>query len=182
MRDGAVALWPSLAACVVGIYAGDVGLWALGRYGGRRVLAWRIAGTLPHASLERLGAWVDRHPGAAIVGSRFLPGTRLPLYVAAGIWGRRPGRILAWMLLAVTVWTPLLLLTTMALGPLVARPLEAWLGAPWAGRLVVAGVAVLLLRAALSLARDGTRARLSARLARARRWEFVDRWLPRPLG
>ena len=176
-RDGAAALWPSLAACAIGIYAGDVGLWAVGRYGGRRVLGCLVAGKLPHAALERLGAWVDRHPAAAIVGSRFLPGTRLPLYVAAGIWGRRPGRILAWMLLAVAAWTPLLLLTTMALGPLVARPLEAWLGAPWAARLVAAGAAVLALRAALWLARVGTRARLSARLARARRWEFWPAWV-----
>jgi hypothetical protein len=128
------------------------------------VLAWRIAGKLPHAALERLGAWVDRHPGAAIVGSRFLPGTRLPLYVAAGIWGRRPARILAWMLLAVAAWTPLLLLATMALGP-------------WAARLIAAVVAVLMLRATLCLARDGSRARLSARLARARRWEFWPSWL-----
>jgi membrane protein DedA with SNARE-associated domain len=176
-RDGDAALWPSLAACTAGIFVGDVALWALGRYGGRRVLGWHVASALPHATLERLGAWVDRHPGAAIVGSRFLPGTRLPLYVAAGIWGRRPGRILAWMLLAVAVWTPLLLLTTMTVGPLVARPLEAWLGVPWAARLVAAGAAMLVLRAALPLASTETRDRLSVRLARARRWEFWPSWL-----
>ena len=122
---------PSILACIAGIYLGDVGLWALGRYGGRRVLAWRVAAKLPLATMERLGAWVDQHPGAAIVGSRFLPGTRLPLYIAAGIWGRRVGPILAWMLLAVAVWTPLLVLVTLAFGPMIARPLEGWFGAPW---------------------------------------------------
>jgi membrane protein DedA with SNARE-associated domain len=176
-REGGTTLVPSLLACMAGIYLGDVGLWAIGRYGGRRVLRWRVAARLPLATMEQLGSWVDRHPAAAIVGSRFLPGTRLPLYVAAGIWGRQPRRILAWMLLAVLIWTPLLALATMTLGPPVVRQLAAVLGAPWIARIVVACLAVMLLRAGLSLADATTRARLSARLARWRRWEFWPSWV-----
>ena len=176
VRDGAATLWPSLAACVVGIYAGDVGLWALGRYGGRRVLTWRVAGKLPHATLERLGAWVDRHPGAAIVGSRFLPGTAAAVHRCRHL-GRQPGE-----------FSPGCCSPSPS-GPRCcsSRP---WRWARWwrarsrrgwerrGPRVVVAaGVAVLVLRAALSLAQAGTRARLSARLARARRWEFWPSWL-----
>jgi membrane protein DedA with SNARE-associated domain len=177
VRDGGAELVPSILACIAGIYLGDVGLWALGRYGGRRVLGWRLVAKLPLATMERLGAWVDRHPGAAIVGSRFLPGTRVPLYLAAGIWGRRPALVLTWMLLAVAVWTPALVLTTLAFGPLVARPLEGWFGAPWVARLIVACLAVLLLRLGLSLAETESRARLATQAARWRRWEFWPWWV-----
>jgi membrane protein DedA with SNARE-associated domain len=177
VREGGAALIPSIVACIAGIYLGDVGLWALGRYGGRRVLGWRMVAKLPLATMEQLGAWVDRHPGAAIVGSRFLPGTRLPLYLAAGIWGRRPAPILAWMLLAVAVWTPAVVLTTLAVGPMIARPIEAWFGAPWVARLVVACLTVLLLRVGLSLGDADTRARLAARAVRWRRWEFWPWWV-----
>jgi membrane protein DedA with SNARE-associated domain len=176
-RDGGTTLIPSLLACMVGIYLGDVGLWALGRYGGRRALTWRVAARLPLATIEQMGSWVDRHPAAAIVGSRFLPGTRLPLYVAAGIWGRQPWRILAWMLVAVAIWTPLLVLTTMTLGPPVARYFDAVLGAPWIARVVVACLAVMVLRVGLPLADAETRARLATRVARWRRWEFWPSWV-----
>jgi hypothetical protein len=65
----------------------------------------------------------------------------------------------------------------MVLGPPVARRLDALLGAPWIARIVVAGLAVMLLRAGLSLADAGTRARLGARVARWRRWEFWPSWV-----
>ena len=39
-----------------------------------------------------------------------------------------------------------LVLTTLAFGPMMARPLEGWFGAPWVARLVVACLTVLVLR------------------------------------
>ena len=65
----------------------------------------------------------------------------------------------------------------MTLGPPVARRLDAVLGAPWIARVVVACLAVMVLRAGLSLADAETRARLGARVARWRRWEFWPSWV-----
>ena len=128
--DGRLGLVAALTSCFVGIFLGDVGLWALGRYGGRRVLAWKPIARMPLTRLHALGHWLDGHP-AVIFGSRFLPGTRMPLYVAAGLVGTRPWRFIFWMFLAVATWVPLVVIATSRFGPAVAGPLEPWLGSGW---------------------------------------------------
>jgi hypothetical protein len=100
VRTGAAPLWPSLAACVVGIYAGDVGLW--------------------HSDMM----------------------------ADAECWlGALPAR---WMLLAVAVWTPLLL-------PAPWRWAREWRARSWPSWLLNAPV---VLWVALSAVHDG-RARLA---------------------
>src|SRR5262249_25812398 len=130
-----------------------------------RVLESRFLARTPIASLQQLAGWIDRHPAIAIVGSRFLPGTRLPLYVAAGVWGQRPWCFFGWMFVAVAIWSPLIVMVTALFGRAVAAPLERWLHASWLTRAGLAIAMVLLLRAALRL-------RLDLRLGRLRHWEF----------
>ena len=45
------------------------------------------------------------------------------MYVAAGIWGRRPLAFAAWSFLAVVMWTPLLVVFAFSLGSAVVAPL-----------------------------------------------------------
>ena len=80
--EGRLPLAPALGACAAGILLGDVALWAAGRVAGRRLLAWPRVARVVTPGGTRLGSWVDRHPALAIVGSRFTPGARLPLYLA----------------------------------------------------------------------------------------------------
>ncbi len=177
IRDGLLPLLPALLATFLGIYVGDVGLWAAGRYGGRRALRWRIVSRLPLATLERLGLWLDAHPAAAIIGSRFVPGTRLALYVAAGVWGRRPWRFIAWMAVAVALWTPFIVLSTYWLGPAVAAPLERWFGSSWLTRIATLLLLFAALRLGSLLATPAGRTRLSAGLGRWTHFEFWPAWL-----
>jgi membrane protein DedA with SNARE-associated domain len=177
VRDGAFPLAQALLACALGIYLGDIGLWAAGRFAGRRVLRSRAFARVPQASLRGLGSWINRHPAAAILASRFLPGTRLPLYVAAGIWGERPWRFFGWMLFAVALWTPLLVFATIILGHAIAAPIARWSHAPWFARGAVTALACLLLHISLTLASPQGRTRLSMRAARLRRWEFWPAWI-----
>src|SRR4051794_3463206 len=84
IQRGSIGPTAAIAACTIGIVAGDLGLWALGRVFGAVSLRWAWVGR--HLSGQRgqeLATWLDRHAGAAIVASRFAPGTRLPLYVMA---------------------------------------------------------------------------------------------------
>jgi membrane protein DedA with SNARE-associated domain len=123
VREGRIAPATALLACAAGIYAGDLGLWLLGRVLGRRVLALgRVARRLDARALAQARDGLDRHLGLAVLGSRFVPGSRLPLYVAAGIWGQRPWAFAGWSAVAVLVWTPLLMLATMTLGDALVRP------------------------------------------------------------
>ena len=116
-RDGVIGLWPAIVASAAGVYVGDVGLWVLGRVGGRRVLQWDwVARRTDPAMLDNLGARLDDHLCVAVLGSRFLPGSRLPMYLALGASGRRPIAFAGWSLLAVMLWTPALVGLTYAFG------------------------------------------------------------------
>jgi membrane protein DedA with SNARE-associated domain len=96
---------------------------------GRRLLTveW-LARRVDTAALEHLGARLDARLVPVVLGSRFLPGSRLPIFVAAGIFGRRPIAFAAWSLLAVLLWTPMLVLLTAWFGPALTNPLVAELG------------------------------------------------------
>ena len=101
----------AVIGCTLGIFAGDLGLWALGRVVGRRVLSWPwVARRLPMEKMRDLRAWLERHAGRALVGSRFLPGTRLPLYILSGIVGVRARVFAQWTLIAAMLWTPAIVL------------------------------------------------------------------------
>jgi len=116
-RDGVVDLLPAIAACSAGVYVGDLGLWALGRIAGRRALRWKwVARRLDSATVDRVGARLDDRLGLAVLASRVLPGSRLPMYLALGISGQRPLAFAAWSFLAVVLWTPALVWLTRTFG------------------------------------------------------------------
>ena len=131
IQRGQVEVSSAVVACTLGIFAGDVGLWAIGRTCGRTVLAWpRVAQRLQPNRFHEFRSWLDRHAGWAIVASRFLPGSRLPLYVIAGI-GVLPGMVFAgWALLGTLLWTPALVLLTAIIGDAFIGPIVEpdWIG------------------------------------------------------
>jgi membrane protein DedA with SNARE-associated domain len=160
---GEADLWLGLAGCLAGIVAGDLGLWLFGRAAGGTLSRWRwLARRFPAERLARLSDWWDRSGGKAVLVARFLPGTRLPLYVAAGALGRRPWCFAAWVLLAGLIWVPLLVVPVAVGGAALAEPLSRLLGAAW---LPLAGLA---MAAALSV--GAARARLGHH-------EFWPAWL-----
>ena len=107
---GTLNLMPAVAACALGIYLGDLALWLAGRLLGAPVLAHRrIAAALP-VPPGRIGTWLERHMRAAVVGSRFAPGARLPDYLAAGATRTSFSRFAGWSAVAVLAWTPILVL------------------------------------------------------------------------
>lgn len=116
-RDGVIELLPAIAACTAGVYVGDLCLWALGRIAGRRALRWTwVARRIDAATVDRVGARLDNRLGLAVFASRILPGSRLPMYLALGIAGRRPLAFAAWSFLAVVLWTPALVWLTRTFG------------------------------------------------------------------
>jgi membrane protein DedA with SNARE-associated domain len=170
---------PAVAACFAGIYAGDLLLWLAGRVLGRRMRRWRwLNRRIPESRLRRLGDWFDRRGAAAIVAARFLPGTRLPLYVAAGALGRKGGRFATWTFLAALAWTPLAVLLASGLGgtwTARAAPLPSPAHAASAAATLLA--AYLLLRVLPLLVTEIGRAKLTAAISRLWRWEFWPAWL-----
>jgi membrane protein DedA with SNARE-associated domain len=165
-------------ACILGIYLGDLGLWGIGRLAGTRLLQWRpVSAYLSPSRTERFAAWFERHARTAIVGSRFAPGTRLPLYLAAGACRTSFRPFAAWSLLAVGAWTPGLL----AVSALLGEPLAARLAGVLAtGRLITIASAIAVLiawRVAVRLFSRRGRQQLAVRVARLWRWEFWPMWI-----
>lgn len=175
---GSLPWLPGMAACMAGIFLGDLMLYAAGRLAGRPAASiapvrWLVGPD----DLERACRWFAERSAALVLWGRFVPGTRLPTYVAAGVV-RLPFPVFAlWALVAACAWTPLLVGATALFGEAAA----AWTGTPpdrvlpWLGAM---GLAVLVgLRVALPLATASGRRRFARRWDRLRRWEFWPPWL-----
>ena len=119
IRRGAVDPVAGVLACAAGIWIGDVALWAVGRVFGQAALRWPwIARHAAGRGVEHFRCSLRNHAGSAIVGSRFLPGARLPLYVIAGVLRMPCGLFALWAAVAALLWTPLLVIAAVTLGGL----------------------------------------------------------------
>jgi membrane protein DedA with SNARE-associated domain len=174
-QQGHIGLVSAIAACVVGIFLGDCGLWLLGRVGGHAAFKWpALARALQSTPAGDAIRRLDRHVAAAILASRFLPGTRLPLYVTAGVLKISGRRFALWALVAALLWTPPFVLASAWLGAALDARLSLGAGA---GVVVAALLAIALTRFARRVAAPEGGERLRARLARWRQWEFWPAWL-----
>lgn len=182
IRANRLDLFTGLLACFIGIFLGDLGLYLMGRLVGLGLLrSQRVARLLPPDALAKLAARFDREGWKLIFLSRFVPGTRFPVYTGAGIIGGRAGRLIIIALLAGLIWTPALVLLTVFAGPAVLEPIEYIAGEGWLALIL----AVLLIffglrfvfRTLLALAtRDGRRDMANA-MRRMTRVEFWPAWL-----
>jgi membrane protein DedA with SNARE-associated domain len=174
IQEGVLGWWPGLLGCFVGIYVGDLGLWLLGRLAGRQLFerSW-----IAPERLNTLGHWFEDRGWIAIIAARFLPGTRLPLYVAVGMLGRHGWRFALWTLLAALVWTPLLVGGVALIGPDIVAVFRDWLGIGWLALLATAGVLFVLLKSITLLSNRARRAKWMTNLAKIWHWEFWPTWL-----
>jgi membrane protein DedA with SNARE-associated domain len=79
--------WPlGFSASFVGIWLGDLGLYSLARCLGKPLLQSRWVGRFADAAtIEHCQEKFDQRGSLALLASRFVPGTRLPTYLAAGL-------------------------------------------------------------------------------------------------
>src|SRR5438093_957226 len=79
--------WPvGFAACFAGIWLGDLGLFSLARCLGKPILQSRwVTRFADRAAIERCQKNFNARGSLALLASRFVPGTRLPTYLAAGL-------------------------------------------------------------------------------------------------
>ena len=173
VAQGRISFAAAAAFCLAGIFVGDLLLVGAGRWLGAPALARApLAWLAPPHVVARGTRWFARRGVAVVLFSRFVPGSRLPLFLAAGALRAPFFKVAAALLLAGGVWTPLLVgLSAVTGGTVLARleRLETWaLPAAAAAALAALLVARVLLPA---LTWQGRRL-LVSRWRRLTRWEF----------
>ncbi len=164
-----------ILACAVGIWSSDMLLYAVGR--GFRSGLLRGAWIKRWVSAENLAAGeklIAEKGSRFLVASRFLPGSRLPGYLAAGALRYPFAKFMLILAFAVAIWTPLLCLLSLAFGMTVLPWFHDW--RLW---IVIPVAWVALATAAkffpMLLTWRGRRLLLS-RWVRLTRWEFWPSW------
>jgi membrane protein DedA with SNARE-associated domain/pimeloyl-ACP methyl ester carboxylesterase len=169
--------WAAFAA-FLGIFVGDILLFLAGRYIGRPALRrapfrWFVRETAIQDSTE----WFARKGPVVILSSRFVPGSRLPTYFAAGLLHLNLATFMLWFLVAGAVWAPLLVW----LSSLVGEPILAWLERYRAYTLAAVAAAAallwLLIKLIVPLFTYRGRRLLVSRWIRITHWEFWPPWL-----
>jgi membrane protein DedA with SNARE-associated domain len=149
-------------AAAGGIWLGDLGLYALGRPLRSLAARWSFAERLLARAQSQSS---PRFWNAALFASRFLPGTRLPLYTAAGLARISFVRFSAITAFAVVLWVSLLFAFAASV------PINVL-------SLVSAALLALVILAALVISKKiATSPRVRLFLRKYRRWEFWPAWL-----
>jgi membrane protein DedA with SNARE-associated domain len=180
VAQGSLHFAAAAAACFAGILAGDLMLAVIGRTVGRRSLAaipvrWFVT---PEA-VDRAERWFSRRGPSLVLVSRFMPGTRLPTYVAAGVLRAPLLPFFGWFVLAGLIWTPLLVGGAAILGDVALEVFGRWTNL--VPVLIAAGAACWILsRLAAALSTWRGRRLLLGKWRRLTRWEFWPMWAVYP--
>jgi membrane protein DedA with SNARE-associated domain len=168
--------WPAaFAACFLGIWLGDAGLYALARFAGR---GWFERSSLKKFSgkVARSEKWFAGRGTMILIFSRVVPGARLPTYLAAGFLRVPLPRFLFVTGAAAFGWTFIILFLAQTFGVQVAK----WFSHYKFGSLLLLGAGIILL-ATFQLVhrafRDFDSRKFAARIGRWTRWEFWPMWL-----
>lgn len=110
VAGGIIQLWVAFLTIYVGIILVDTAIYWLGKKLGRPILTeipfrWIIS----KKDIETSEEMFQTNGFKIIFISRFLPGTRFPTYFTAGLLRTKFSHFLAYFLIAITIWTPLLL-------------------------------------------------------------------------
>lgn len=178
VAQGRIGFVAGTLACFVGIYVGDLLLYAAGRFLGRPALERApLRWWMRPEHVQVSSAWFNRRGPVVIVLSRFIPGTRLPTFFAAGMLRTGFWSFCGYFFLAVAVWTPLLVAFSAKVGERAFLYFEAFQRQALPALLLLGLWVVLLTRVVVPLFSRRGRRRLVGRWRRLRDWEFWPPWL-----
>ncbi|MCC5877583.1 MAG: VTT domain-containing protein [Candidatus Sumerlaeia bacterium] len=113
IADGQMSFFAALIGLALGIHVGDLTLYLVGRFFGDKIME---KGWLSQERYDRWAAHLDRNLFMAVVISRFVPGTRIPAFMGAGILKAPFHRFLLIGITASFMWTLFLLLLVIQIG------------------------------------------------------------------
>ena len=176
--EGRLDLASATAACLVGIFVGDILLFLAGRWLGRPALSRApLCWFLTPAKVDLASDWARQRGAWVVLASRFLPGTRLPVYFAMGSLQTSLLRFLFWFALAVILWTPLLVGVTVLLGDRVLAGFAIVQRHTVPALLILGALIWLMVDVGVPLMTRRGRRLLAGRWGRWRNSEFWPVWL-----
>ncbi len=115
--NGLLTVFWALTGSLVGVLGGDFGLYVVGYFGGMNILKrapmkWWVK----EESVKKATEMFEQHGAKLIFTSRFLPGTRFPLYLTAGILRYPFWKYFIYLTVACTTSTVALLYLAIKLG------------------------------------------------------------------
>lgn len=129
VAQGLIGFVPATLACLVGIFIGDLVLYLIGRFLGRPILRkpplkWLVS----EQQIDEMSERFSKNPKglALIVSSRFIPGSRVPTFVAAGIMKLDWHKLIFLFFIAAALWTPPLILLAQYVGAGVIEQFKEW--------------------------------------------------------
>src|SRR5688572_21138563 len=161
--SGRMSLALALTACFLGIFVGDLLLYAAGRTFGKQIFqSTFVKRFVSDQTIAKASDFMEKNVAGAVFASRFVTGLRLPTYLLAGALRTDFARFVFYFVLASAIWTPVLVGST-AFSQAFLFPQNALLGF-----IVIAIVA----RIAHKYSSRKNRRLFVGRIKRIARWEF----------
>jgi membrane protein DedA with SNARE-associated domain len=115
--QGELAFLLAVLAATIGSVAGALILYAIARFGGRRVvLRFGRLLRVKERELDKADDWFDRHGAWVVLGGRLVPGARSLVSIPAGLSEMPIVKFTALTMLGSTVWNAALIGAGWALG------------------------------------------------------------------
>jgi len=162
----------------VGIWTGDVAIYFLGMLFSKGSLRWKwLAKKMRPDRIQRGARFFDKYGARWIFVSRFIPGSRVVSYLAAGATGWDLKKFCIVLAAASIVWTPILCGAALLAGHVVKKWFQVY--EQYVGWILLgAGLLVwILLKLILPMFNWRGRRMLYGRWLRVSRWEFWPAWV-----
>lgn len=133
VASGIIGFHYALLGCFIGILTIDVLTYWMGRWIGTPILKWiPFRWFISESDIQRAKDMFEFRGAEIIFVTRFLPGTRMPTYLAAGMLKTSFVSFFAYFFIAIAIWTPLLV----GVAALIGQPMLAYMElyqeyAPW---------------------------------------------------
>lgn len=174
---GGVSLLYAILGTFFGIFIGDYFIYLGGRIMGRTALKvppfkWMLS----PKKIEQGEKWFNEKGILLVIATRFLPGSRVPTYFAAGVVKANPLSFAFALLIAAGVWTPILVGLSYYFGGSFIKKFEESGGSFLLMALVLVIVFTVLLRLGMASLTWKGRRLLYSKFQRTIRWEFWPTW------
>jgi membrane protein DedA with SNARE-associated domain len=169
---------PAAAACLTGIFTGDLLLVLLGRFLNRKMIRrFPMNRIIRMQRIQAAEAWFEKRGPIAVFISRFIPGTRFPTYLTAGLLRMPLRQFTLYFLSASIIWPPFLVGISYKLGEQVLPLMETY--AHIAPMILLATLLTIffIIKLLVPLITHTGRRMLLGQWRRMTQWEFWPPWI-----